>query len=75
MSVKGKIFEDSSSYSISVYIAGEFSILEGFFLRRIFGRATYGLFSTFQVILFYAKGVHFGLLNALERESVYFLSK
>jgi len=75
LSVKQRIFKDASFYSVSVYISVIFSTLKGFFLRAILGPATYGLFSTFQVILSYATSSHLGLLSALEREVPYFVSK
>jgi len=75
LSVRDKIFKDASFYSVSVYISVIFSTLKAFFLRAILGPSSYGLFSTYQVILSYAKGLHLGLLSAFEREVPYFISK
>jgi len=75
LSVRDRIFKDASLYSVSAYVSVIFGALKGFFLRAILGPATYGLFSTFQVILSYAKNADFGLLSAIEREIPYFISK
>jgi len=75
LSVKDRIFKDASFYSVSAYISVIFGTLKGFFLRAILGPATYGLFSTYQVILSYAQNSHLGLLSAIEREIPYFIGK
>jgi O-antigen/teichoic acid export membrane protein len=75
LSIKQKIFEDASFYSVSIYILVLFSTIKGFFVRAILGPTTYGLFTIFQIILNYAAYSHLGILFAIEREIPYFIGK